>query len=76
MVDLYVWFRWKTPDIDPAKTMEFMNRFTSDDNVREALYDQPKSLTGASTLSSATRGASPPNSRWRNIRSVRSSSRK
>jgi hypothetical protein len=40
VVDLYVWFRWKTPDIDPAKTMEFMNRFTSDDNVREALYDQ------------------------------------
>ena len=44
VVDLYVWFRWKTPDIDPAKTMEFMNRFTSDDNVREALYDQPKPM--------------------------------
>ena len=25
VVDLYVWFRWKTPDTDPSKTMEFMN---------------------------------------------------
>jgi hypothetical protein len=37
VVDLYVWFRWRSPDIDPAKTMEFMNRFASDDNVRESL---------------------------------------
>ena len=51
VVDLYVWFRWKTPDIDPAKTMEFMNRFTSDDNVREALYDQPKPMPGGSLYS-------------------------
>jgi hypothetical protein len=51
VVDLYVWFRWKTPDIDPAKTMEFMNRFTSDDNVREALYDQPKPMPDGSLYS-------------------------
>ncbi|HET7852739.1 MAG TPA: hypothetical protein VFK91_08340, partial [Methyloceanibacter sp.] len=26
-IDLYVWFRWKAPDLDPSKTMEFMNRY-------------------------------------------------
>jgi hypothetical protein len=36
-VDLYVWFRWKDKDIDPSKTMEFMNRYASDDNIRESL---------------------------------------
>ena len=51
VVDLYVWFRWKSPDIDPAKTMEFMNRFASDDNVREALYDQPKEMPDGSRYS-------------------------
>ena len=51
VVDLYVWFRWKSPDIDPSKTMEFMNRFTSDDNVREALYDQPKPMPDGSLYS-------------------------
>ena len=23
VVDLYVWFRWRAPELDPAKTMEF-----------------------------------------------------
>jgi hypothetical protein len=41
VVDLYVWFRWKGGEVDPSKTMEFMNRYASDDNVREALYDKP-----------------------------------
>jgi len=40
-VDLYVWFRWKAPDLDPSKTMEFMNRYASDDNQRDELYDKP-----------------------------------
>jgi hypothetical protein len=47
-VDLYVWFRWKAPDLDPSKTMEFMNRFTSDDNVREELYDKPQTMPDGS----------------------------
>ncbi len=51
VVDLYVWFRWKTPDTDPSKTMEFMNRFTSDDNVREALYDKPEEMPDGSLYS-------------------------
>ena len=51
VVDLYVWFRWKAPDLDPSKTMEFMNRYASDDNVREALYDKPKEMPDGSLYS-------------------------
>ena len=51
MVDLYVWFRWKGPELDPSKTMEFMNRYASDDNVREALYEQPKEMPDGSLYS-------------------------
>ncbi len=47
-VDLYVWFRWKGADIDPSKTMEFMNRYASDDNVREELYDKPLDMPDGS----------------------------
>jgi len=51
VVDLYVWFRWKASDLDPSKTMEFMNRYASDDNVREALYDKPKEMPDGSLYS-------------------------
>ena len=47
-VDLYVWFRWKAPDLDPSKTMEFMNRYASDDNVREELYAKPQIMPDGS----------------------------
>jgi hypothetical protein len=36
-VDLYVWFRWKAPDLDPSKTMEFMNRYDPNDHQRDEL---------------------------------------
>ncbi len=26
-VDMYVWFKWTNPDIDPSRTFEFMNAF-------------------------------------------------
>jgi hypothetical protein len=48
VVDLYVWFRWKAPDLDPSATMEFMNRYASDDNLREALYDKPQEMPDGS----------------------------
>jgi hypothetical protein len=51
VVDLYVWFRWRAPELDPAKTMEFMNRVASDDNVREALYEAPKAMPDGSLYS-------------------------
>ena len=73
-VDLYVWFRWKTPGIDPAKTMEFMNRFTPTTICARRFTTRRKRCpTGASTPSSAIRAASPPNSRSRTILSTRSS---
>ncbi len=48
IIDLYVWFRWTDPDLDPSKTMEFMNRFASDDNLRENLYDEPQKMPDGS----------------------------
>jgi hypothetical protein len=51
VVDLYVWFRWKDAGRDPSATMEFMNRYASDDNVREALYDKPERMPDGSFYS-------------------------
>ncbi|MBM3543568.1 MAG: hypothetical protein FJX44_03540 [Alphaproteobacteria bacterium] len=50
-VDLYVWFRWKNPAHDPAKTVEFMNRFAGGDNIRERLYEVPEKLPDGSLYS-------------------------
>jgi hypothetical protein len=50
-VDLYVWFRWTAPDLRPSKTMEFMNRYASDDNLREDLYDEPQIMPDGSLYS-------------------------
>ncbi|MGV1014170.1 MAG: hypothetical protein ACOYB4_04295 [Methyloceanibacter sp.] len=50
-VDLYVWFRWKNPALNPAKTMEFMNRFATGDNVLENLYETPEKLPDGSLYS-------------------------
>ena len=51
VVDLYVWFRWKAPDSDPSKSMEFMNRYASDDNLREELFDEPQEMPDGSLYS-------------------------
>lgn len=51
VIDLYVWFRWTSPDVDPSKTMEFMNRFASDDNLREQLTEEPTELPDGSRYS-------------------------
>ena len=50
-VDLYVWFRWRSPDADPSKSMEFMNRYASDDNLREELIDTPDVMPDGSRYS-------------------------
>ena len=47
-IDLYVWFRWRSPGTDPSKSMEFMNRFASDDNLREELTDAPETMPDGS----------------------------
>ena len=41
-LDVYVWFRWKNPQLNPARTMEFMNSFNPSDHVRTLTYDPPK----------------------------------
>jgi hypothetical protein len=43
-VDFYVWFRWKSADINPAKSMEFMNRYAPADHQRDMLLDKPKAM--------------------------------
>ena len=48
VIDLYVWFRWNGADTNPSKTMEFMNRFASDDNRRDELYDEPQIMPDGS----------------------------
>ncbi len=40
--DFYIWFRWKTPEADASKTVEFMNMMLPDDHVNQSLYDPPK----------------------------------
>jgi hypothetical protein len=41
VVDLYVWFRWQDPEIDPSQTFEFMNTFDPEAHVETVLYDEP-----------------------------------
>ena len=50
-IDLYVWFRWKGGDADPSKTMEFMNRYAADDNLRDQLYEKPEPMPDGSLYS-------------------------
>ena len=47
-LDLYVWYRWRNPAFDPAKTAEFMNSFDPNDHVRTALYDKPQKMPDGS----------------------------
>ena len=51
VIDLYVWFRWTKPDINPSKSMEFMNRYASDDNRRDELIDTPEEMPDGSLYS-------------------------
>jgi hypothetical protein len=47
-IDLYVWFRWKPGDLEPNKTMEFMNRYAPNDDMRTDLYDKPTAMPNGS----------------------------
>ncbi len=51
VVDLYIWFRWRAPELNPAKTVEFMNRVTSGGNVHEVTYDTPQTMPDGSLYS-------------------------
>jgi hypothetical protein len=47
-LDLYVWFRWKDPAIDPSKTYEFMNAFNPSEHVRTPAYEAPQKMPDGS----------------------------
>jgi hypothetical protein len=40
-VDLYLWFRWRDPALDPVAQFEFMNTFDPEAHVQTVLYDAP-----------------------------------
>src|SRR5687768_12312516 len=43
-VDLYIWFRWKNPDIDPAATLEFINSTESWGHTKTQDSEKPIKL--------------------------------
>lgn len=47
-LDLYVWFRWTDPTIDPSKSAEFINMFDPADHVRTALFEEPQTMPDGS----------------------------
>jgi hypothetical protein len=47
-VDFYVWFRWKSANLNPAKSMEFMNRYAPTEHQRDMLLDKPKTMPDGS----------------------------
>ncbi|MEQ1651162.1 MAG: hypothetical protein ABL897_01595 [Hyphomicrobium sp.] len=49
LVDLYVWLRWSATDLDPLKTMEFMNVFDPGNQQRTVLLDAPKKMPDGSS---------------------------
>jgi hypothetical protein len=50
-VDLYIWFRWKSPGANPVKSMEFMNRYSPTDHQRDVLLEVPKTMPDGSLYS-------------------------
>lgn len=48
IVDLYMWFRWRGKDLDPVKSVEFMNVFDPEGAVRTVLLDEAKEMPDGS----------------------------
>jgi Neurotransmitter-gated ion-channel transmembrane region len=47
-MDFYVWLRWKTPDINPSATLEYMNPFQLWGHISTPLYEEPQDLPDGS----------------------------
>ena len=43
-VDLYMWFKWKNPDMDPSRSFEFMNAFELWGHILTYETDKPEKL--------------------------------
>ncbi|TDR30992.1 hypothetical protein [Hydromonas duriensis] len=48
MVDFYIWFKWKNPEINPADTMEFVNHSESWSTVMSNSFEKPELLPDGS----------------------------
>lgn len=48
LADIYVWFRWSDPELDPIDTFEFMNLHDPEAHVQETWYDEPKVMPDGS----------------------------
>jgi len=48
-LDLYLWFRWQDPALDPSQSAEFINLFDPDDHVRTPLFDKPQKMPDGSS---------------------------
>ena len=44
VMDFYVWFRWKNPDINPQASLEFMNPYQLWGHISTPLYEAPQDL--------------------------------
>ncbi|MCB1483758.1 MAG: hypothetical protein KDJ17_02570 [Hyphomicrobiaceae bacterium] len=44
VVDLYLWLRWRSKDLDPIKSVEFMNIFDPESQQKTVLLDAPKEM--------------------------------
>lgn len=48
LADVYVWFRWSNPELDPIDTFEFMNLHDPEAHVEDTWYDEPKVMPDGS----------------------------
>ena len=47
-VDMYIWFKWKNPEIDPASSFEFLNAFELWGHILTTTYSEPQVLPDGS----------------------------
>jgi hypothetical protein len=48
IVDLYLWLRWNGKDLDPIKSIEFMNIFDPESQQKTVLLEAPKEMPDGS----------------------------
>ena len=51
-VDIYLWFKWRNPDIDPSRTFEFLNPFELWGHIRQYAGVKPETLSDGEQYSS------------------------
>ncbi len=42
-VDMYMWFKWRNPDIDPSRSFEFLNAFEVPTSRSPRCFSSPRS---------------------------------